>query len=185
MGLRNSSSDYGSLARWLHWLAAIGIAYLIYLGLLQSDMERGVDRDAVRATHASIAMLVLLVMTTRLVWRFLNVAPAHPEGVPAWQRTTAALVHWGLYIAVFMQLAVGMMVVATGGKPIPFFGLFSIPLPVAESPDAHELLEEVHEVMWWLIAVLIIVHALGAIYNHVVLKNAVLRRMTVGVSRSG
>ncbi len=47
----------------------------------------------------------------------------------------------------------GAMTVATGGKGLPFFGWFSIPLPV-----------------------------LAALYNHFVARNGVLRRMTVGVN---
>ena len=53
MALSNSSSQYGSLAKALHWLVAIGIFYLIYLGLEQADMERGDAKSAIRATHAS------------------------------------------------------------------------------------------------------------------------------------
>ena len=184
MALRNTAVNYGSLAKILHWLVAIGIFYLIYLGLQQDDMESGDARAAIRALHGSIAMVVLLLMVVRLIWRVVNETPAHPEGMPAWQRGVAALVHWGLYIAVFAQIAAGVMVVATGGKPIPSFGLFSISLPVAEDHDAHEWWEEVHEVMWWTIAALVIVHILAALYNHFVLRNDVLRRMTSGVPES-
>ena len=74
------------------------------------------------------------------------------------------------------------MVVATNGKPLPFFGLFSVPLPVAENHDAHEFWEEVHEVAWVVLAVLIAVHIVGALHNHFILKNDVLRRMTHGVN---
>jgi cytochrome b561 len=183
MGLRNTTTEYGSLAKWLHWLVAVGIAYLIFLGLQQSDMDSGAARSEVRALHGSIAVVVLSLMTLRLIWRLVNEIPAHPDGMPAWQRGIATLVHWGLYGAVFVQVAAGIMVVATGGKPIPFFGLFAIPLPVTEDHDAHEMWEEVHEVMWWTIAALVTVHVLGALYNHVVLKNDVLRRMTHGLKR--
>jgi cytochrome b561 len=183
MALRNTSAEYGWLARLLHWSVAIGIAWLIYLGLQQSGMDSGDERSAVRALHGSIAAVVLLLMTARLIWRLLNKVPGHPDGIPAWQRGAAALVHWGLYAAVFIQLAAGTMIVATDGKPVPFFGLFSIPLPVAENHDAHELWEEVHEVVWWVIALLVAGHVLGALYNHLVLKNDVLRRMTIGVKK--
>jgi cytochrome b561 len=169
------------LARWLHWLAAIGIFYLIYLGLEQSNMERGDAKSAVRALHGSVAAVVFLIMTVRVVWRFMNQTPAHPENTPGWQNAIATLVHWGLYITVFVQLVAGMMVVATGGKPVPFFGLFSVPLPVSEDRDAHHFWEEVHEFTWTIIAALLIVHVLAAIYNHFVLKNDVLRRMTSGL----
>ena len=33
MALRNTLTEWGSLAKWLHWLIAIGIAVLIVLGL--------------------------------------------------------------------------------------------------------------------------------------------------------
>jgi cytochrome b561 len=181
VGLKNTSREYGSLAKALHWLVAIGLFALIYLGLQQADMESGDERSYIRFVHASIAAVVLLLMTIRIVWRFVNEVPAHPAGMPAWQRTVATLVHWGLYIAVFVQLIAGAIMNGTGGRGIPVFGLFTIPVPVAESRDAHEWWEEVHEFAWRPIAVLIVVHILGALYNHFVAKNDVLRRMTVGV----
>lgn len=181
MTMRNSSAEYGSLAKWLHWFVAIGIFVLIYLGLEQADMERGTDRDAIRALHGSIALLVLVLMTIRVVWRFTNDVPAHPDGMPGWQRVVASLVHLGIYVAVFAQIFAGALIVGTGGKALPFFGLFSIPLPVAENHDKHEFWEEVHEFNWKILAALLVVHVLAALYNHFVAKNDVLRRMTAGV----
>jgi len=181
MGMRNTPSEFGSLAKWLHWLITLGIFALIYLGLEQSGMERGPDKQAVRDLHGSIALLVLVLMTMRVVWRFTNDVPAHPDGVPAWQRVSSRLVHWGIYAAVFVQLISGPVTVATGGRSIPFFNLFSISLPVAENEDNHHLYEEIHETVWIIVAALLVVHVLGALYNHFVLKNDVVRRMTVGV----
>jgi cytochrome b561 len=181
VGLKNTSSEYGSLAKGLHWIIAIAIFALIYLGLQQAGMERGPERDEIRFIHGSIAALTLLFMTTRIIWRFMNAVPAHPDGMPGWQRASSTIVHWGLYIAVFVQLFAGAMVFATGGKGIPFFGVFEVPLPVAENHDAHEWWEEIHEFAWKPIAALLIVHLLGALYNHFVVKNDVLRRMTTGV----
>ena len=181
MGLRNSSTEYGSLAKALHWLVTIGIFALIYLGLEQAGMERGDEKDRIRFIHASIATITLILMTVRIVWRFMNDTPAHPDGMPGWQCMSSSIVHWGLYISVFVQLLAGAMVLGTGGKGIPVFNLFSIPLPVAENHDAHEWWEGVHEFVWIPIAVLLTVHVLAALYNHFVVKNDVLRRMTVGV----
>lgn len=41
MGLRSTTTEWGSVAKALHWLIAIGLFALIYLGLEQSGMERG------------------------------------------------------------------------------------------------------------------------------------------------
>jgi cytochrome b561 len=182
MGLRNSSSEWGSLARWLHWLAAVGVFVLVYLGLQQSEMDGGPARTEIRELHASIALLVLVLMTVRVVWRWMNETPAHPEGIPVWQQLSATLVHRGLYVAVFVQLFSGAMVVATNGNGLPFFGLLRIPVPVAEDHDAHEFWEEIHEPFWWVVALLVGIHLVGALYNHFVAKNDVLRRMTSGVN---
>lgn len=180
MRLRNSTTDWGWLASALHWLAAVGIFWLIWLGLEQSDMPRGPEKLAVRATHASWALLVFSLMTLRLLWRLANPTPAHPDGVPGWQRMASTAVHWAIYLAVFTQLVAGAMVTATGDKPLPFFGLFSLPLPVAADEDAHEFWEEIHKFTWKPLAALIVLHILAALYNHFVKKNDVLRRMTVG-----
>lgn len=183
MGLRNSTTEFGSLAKVLHWLVAIGICALIFLGLEQAGMESGPDRQAVRDLHGSIALVVFMLMTLRIIWRLTNPVPGHPDGLPGWQRVSATLVHWGLYIAVFAQLMTGPITVATGGRPLAFFGLVSIPLPVGEHDDAHELFEEIHKFTWKIVAALLIVHVLAALYNHFVARNDVLRRMTVGIRK--
>lgn len=181
MALRNTTMEFGSLAKSLHWLVATGLFVLVYLGLEQAGLERGDEKSNIRFIHASIALAVFFLMTIRIVWRFMNDGPAHPDGMPSWQRLGASVVHWGLYMAVFAQLASGAMTVATGGRALPFFGLFSISLPVDENRDNHEFWEETHEFAWKIVAVLVIVHVLGAIYNHFIAKNDVMRRMTVGL----
>ena len=181
MGLRNTNIEYGSLAKALHWLVAIGLFALIYLGLEQAGMERGDEKSRIRFIHASIAAIILVLMTIRIVWRFMNDVPAHPADMPAWQRMSSSVVHWGLYLTVFAQLMAGAMVVGTGGKGIPVFGLFTIPVPVTENHDAHEWWEEIHEFVWKPVAALLIVHILAALYNHFIVKNDVVRRMTIGV----
>lgn len=181
MALRNTTIEYGWLAKALHWIIAIGLIALVYLGLQQAGMESGDEKSRIRFLHASIATVVLILMTIRIIWRFINEVPASPEGTPAWQRMVSGLVHWGLYIAVFGQLIVGALISGTGGRGLPVFGWFSIPVPVGKDEDAHHFWEEIHEELWKPIVVLIVVHVLGALYNHFVLKNDVLRRMTSGV----
>ena len=181
MALKNSEKDYGLVARTLHWAVAVGIWTLIYLGLQQSGLDSGPERNEIRATHASIALLVFVLMSIRLAWRFIDSPPAHSAALPGWQTTAASLTHWGLYVVIFGQLVAGVMTVATTGKPIPFFELFSVPLPVAESADGHHFWEEIHENLWIPLAALLTVHVAAVVFNTVVRKSDTLRRMTTGV----
>jgi cytochrome b561 len=183
MALRNTTAEFGSLAKCLHWLIAIGLVVIFYIGLEQSGMERGSEKTEMRVIHGSIALLVFVLMTVRLIWRFMNEVPGHPDGMPALQRVAATLVHWALYIAVFVQLISGPVTIATGGGAISFFGLFSFSLPVEESEEVHHFWEEVHEFSWKIVAAIVVLHILGALYNHFVAKNDVLRRMTTGVKQ--
>ena len=181
MALRNTAIEWGSLAKALHWLVAVGIVALVALGLAQAGLERGPEKTELRALHGSIALIVLALMTVRVIWRWMSETPLHAAGFAAWQKMTAAVVHWALYIVVFVQLIAGVMTVATTGNGLPFFGIFEIPLSAERDEDAHHFWEEIHEFTWRVIAVLLVVHVLGALYNHFVLKNDVLRRMTSGV----
>ena len=52
MSVRNTTSEWGSLAKALHWLIAIGIFVLIYLGLEQAGIGRILPDDA--ATHLAL-----------------------------------------------------------------------------------------------------------------------------------
>lgn len=185
MGLRNTSNEFGSMAKWLHWVIAIGLVVIFYLGLEQAGMERGPEKAEMRVIHGSIALLVFVLMTVRLIWRFMNEVPSHPDGMPALQRAVATLVHWAIYVAVFVQLISGPITIATGGNAISFFGLFSFSLPVAEGEESHHFWEEVHEFSWKIVATIVVLHTLGALYNHFIAKNDVLRRMTTGVKSGG
>lgn len=181
MGLKNTTAEYGTLAKALHWLVAIGLIALIYLGIEQSGMPRGDEKSYIRFIHGSIATIVLALMTVRIIWRFMSETPAHPGGMPGWQKLSSSIVHWGLYIAVFVQLTAGAFVVGTGGRGLPVFGLFTIPLPIAENRENHEWWEGIHEFVWKPLLVLLVIHVLGALYNHFIVKNDVVRRMTVGI----
>ena len=91
MALRNSADQWGSLAKALHWLVAIGIFVLIWLGWSQSEMPSGDERTRIRLIHGSIALVMFVLMTVRIIWRWMNETPAHPDGLPAWQRLSATL----------------------------------------------------------------------------------------------
>ncbi len=53
MEVRNTSTEWGLLAKGPHWFVAVRIFVLICLGLEQSDMPRGDAKAQVRMIHAS------------------------------------------------------------------------------------------------------------------------------------
>ena len=61
----------------------------------------------------------------------------------------------------------------------------NILLLIEESEEAHHFWEEVHEFSWRIVAAVVVLHILGALYNHFIAKNDVLRRMTTGAKQDG
>ena len=178
MALRNTTESYGWLAKLLHWTIALMLIGLVYAGLTFNGMERGPDRTELAALHKSMALLMLLLMTVRLVWKFMNARPAESPGSPAWQRTAATLTHWLLYGAVYFQLTMGILV--SGQRAFGFFGLFEIPPFLEQNEQQHELFEGLHAWGWKILAGLVTLHVLAALYHHFKLKDNILRRMTTG-----
>ena len=178
MGLRNTSDSYGWLARLLHWSIAILLVGLVWAGLTFNGMERGPDRSELAGLHKSFALLLLILMSVRLVWRLMNPRPEDPPGMPIWQRTASLIAHWAMYAAVFFQLVIGLLV--SGERPIGFFGLFEFGPFLDRNEEMHELFEELHEAGWIVLAVLVGVHVLAGLYHHFVMKDNVLKRMTTG-----
>ena len=69
------------------------------------------------------------------------------------------------------------IVSSTGNYPVTLFGWFQFPALVGENHDLHELMEEVHEVLFFTLLAVAVVHVVAALYHHWVLKDGVLRRM--------
>ena len=178
MPLRNTTTRFGWLAKTFHWLIALAIAGMIGFGLYFSGLPNGDEKTLLRNLHKSTGMVVLTAMVLRLLWRLANPQPAAPAGTPAWQAIAATLTHWALYVAVFAQLIIGVLV--SGQRPIDVFGLVRVPALLERNREQHEFFEELHECGWIVIAVLVGVHVLAAAYHHVVRKDDVLKRMTTG-----
>ncbi len=176
--MKNTAQSYGWLAKLLHWVIALLLVGLVYAGLTFNGMERGPERTELAALHKSMALLTLLLMSIRLVWKFMNTRPTAPVGTPGWQNTAATLTHWLLYAAVYFQLTVGILV--SGQRSIGFFGLFEIPPLLEQNEEQHELFEGLHAWGWKILAGLVTLHVLAALYHHVKLKDDVLRRITTG-----
>jgi cytochrome b561 len=61
--------------------------------------------------------------------------------------------------------------------PVTLFGWFQFPALIGENHELHEVLEEVHELLFTLLLVVAAVHIAAALYHHFILRDSVLRRM--------
>lgn len=174
---RNDAQKYGAVAKALHWGVALLVLGLLPLGWYMSDLPRGIERFRFIELHKSVGLAVLALMFARSLWRSFNPPPPLPSSLPGWEHWAARLTHYAIYMALFMQAAIGMSIVWAANSPLRFFGWFALPSPISPDHDLRELAEEAHALLAIAIVILLLVHIAAALRHHFILKNDILRRV--------
>lgn len=173
-------ASYNRYSRWLHWLIAGLIIFMIFLGWRLEDHDS--MRLARVTLHKSVGITILLLSLVRIGVRLAYRAPAEPP-VPKWQLLAAKALHLGFYVVMIGMPLTGWLMVSTSVRPIPYFGLFDWPhLPVPQTHDAHELFEAIHGLIAKAIIYLMVpLHVLAALKHQFIDKDEVLEHMVPGL----
>jgi cytochrome b561 len=176
MPLRNTAEAYGSLSKFLHWAIVLLILPQYFLVEAAEELPNGLEKLQIMTWHKSLGMLVLMLALVRIAWKIMNKGAPGPIGND-WQRKAAAAGHGLLYLLILAQPLSGWIVSSTGNYPVTLFGWFQFPALVGENHDLHEVMEEVHEMLFFALLTVAAIHVAAALYHHFVLKDGVLRRM--------
>ncbi len=177
MSLTNTRAAYGWIAIALHWISAVGVTALYFLGERMEDAADRAEKIAARDLHVSVAMLLIAFLAARLFW-----TASQPSPRPIEQNRVlriAAHAVQGLFLLMIAVLIVtGPLAVWSTGQPLQVFDLFAIPSPFAARVDwLHEACEEVHGAATKLFWPLIGLHVAGAVKHLVYDRDRTLQRM--------
>jgi cytochrome b561 len=176
--IRNTSSSWGSISRWLHWGLGLTIIALIAYGWWMNHIPARADRFFHRSIHSNIGYAVLVLMALRLIWRAINPVPASPEGTPRWQRILAAVNHWSLYAVTFLVIMLGWA--HSGARTQSYsdwFGLFHVPQFTSPDRAAAKAYEDQHIFFSYVLLALIVIHLAAALWHHFIRRDQVTARM--------
>jgi len=91
----------------------------------------------------------------------------------------AHLIQRLFYILIFFMGCSGYFIATAKGKGIEFFTLFEVPAMTSEIEENRaDMIGSAHEAMAFILAILVILHALAALKHHFYDKDETLRRMT-------
>ncbi|MDX1500556.1 MAG: cytochrome b [Woeseiaceae bacterium] len=175
--LRNTDTEWGSIARSLHWLVALLIAVQLGLGWVAEDMDLSPTKLDLFVWHKSLGLTVLLLVVLRLGWRLSSPPPVPLTGSGRWETRLAQAGHWLLYVLMFAVPLSGWWIADTSRIPFRLYWLSPVPDFLAPDKAASTLAAEVHGVLTTLLAVVVTGHVLAALRHHWLLGNATLRRM--------
>ncbi|WP_319557949.1 cytochrome b [Thiomicrorhabdus sp.] len=175
MELKNGENSYGVISRANHWISAALFIGLVILGIYMHELDKGPEKTELYALHKSLGIGLFMLMILRLVW--LKVSP-NPEQLSKtkFEHILGHAVKGILYLAMLILPISGWVMSNSGGHPVAFFDLFTLPTIVGENHDIHEIAEEVHEIGKWMLLI-ILLHVAGALKHHIVYKDSTLLRM--------
>ena len=172
-GLRH----YDRFAQFLHWATAILVLAAFMYG--PGGPEARVylpSRDFDRHLHETLGTAVFVLVIVRLIWRTVA---RRPDPVPTarWMGLAAKVVQSLLYLLLFAVPLTAMFGAWLEGHPLVYLGGLEIAAPIAASHEAGISVAAIHT--WLGDAILWVagLHAVAALYHHVVLRDAVLASM--------
>jgi cytochrome b561 len=183
---RSAAPPAGTVSRYtwqamaLHWLLAVLIIGMLWLGFSLEDIPRNTPaRGYYVNLHKSFGVLVLLLVLLRMAWRATHKAPPLPAGMPRWQEQAAVWSHRLLYLCMLLQPLSGYLGSAFGKFGVKFFG---IPLPqwAWESKPVQSFFGTIHGVVAVTLLVLVAVHVAAALKHLLVDRDQVFQRMWPG-----
>ena len=177
---KNTRDRWGSISQALHWLTALLLVWMGWLGLTMGDLPSGPGKIATYAQHKSIGITLLALVVVRVLWRLHAGRPSAVAGTPLWQDRVAGLSHWGMYALLLAMPLSGWVLNSASGFPLQWFGLFNLPAIARRDPGLHELAEDAHELLFWVLVAMVVAHAAAAFYHHLFLRDSTLSRMLPG-----
>ena len=164
----------------MHWLmAALLVAVFACIEMRVLFAKGSEPRDALKAWHFALGMVVPLALAIRLLLRWSRSAPAIVPPLAPLQQLAAGAMHVALYVWMFGMPLAGWLLRSAEGHGVSLLGL---PLPPLTDPDKafakdvkhwHELAGTVG---YWLIGL----HVAAAAVHHVVQRDNTLLRMLPG-----
>jgi len=177
MGQKRKTARYTWGLISLHWLIAVLVIPLVSLSFFLEDLPKMIRPTAIML-HKSCGLTILVLMVVRLVCVFKSGRPALPAAMPRWELVLARGVQMALYVFLIAMEMVGwIMSVLSNHIPV-WFGVVALPIPgIAPNAAWSELFFQIHQIIAWVLIVLIGLHIAGALKHVIIDKDKVMESM--------
>jgi cytochrome b561 len=184
MNTAPASHRYHGFAIALHWLLALGLVGLFFMGHYMADLPFSPQRLKLYNWHKWAGVTVLILSAVRLVWRLMRRPPALPQTVtqnmPSWQIQAFHTTHVTMYALFFIVPMLGWAYSSAAGFPIVLFGALPLPDFVGASKPLAEVIKPWHGLAANALAALVVLHIVAALKHQVIDKDGLMNRMRFG-----
>ena len=172
--LKNNISRYGLIAKLFHWVTFLFLIAQIPFGFYISSLEFSFTRANLENFHVLSGIIIFYIVLARLIWKFFNPTPKL-WSKNKYQTLIAKVNHFLLYLFIFIIVLSGVFkkFFIEENVNLIFFNIQS-------SKTIFEFSNIFYELHWLSSIILItltLLHVFAAIYNHVFLKQKVLKKI--------
>ena len=176
--LRNTTETYGPVSKLNHWRIALRIIGLIWLGWYMVDLTYYHEWQKFSLmAHRALGMVVLLLAALKIAWVIGSKLPDFVGSQKPWERAAASATHHLLYLVMLLVPLTGYIISTSNGDPIPFFGWFDIPALFTAGTQVRDIAIDVHYYLAYAVAVIVLMHAAGALKHQFIVKDGTLGRI--------
>lgn len=174
--MSRDASRFTLLQRTLHWLMAIAIIAMLFIGIGMVSIVVPAYVPLL-ATHKTLGIAILVLAVLRLAVRVIQGAPALPADLPVPMKLAAQLSHYALYALMIGMPLIGWAMLSAGGYPVVLLGGIRLPALVGQSDALHTLLRNAHVTLAFALFALVLMHLAAALFHGLVRRDGVLASM--------
>jgi cytochrome b561 len=176
--------QYGSIAKWFHWITVGLIAIALPTGFVIKFITEASDsvyKMGFYAIHESAGLTILFASLARILWKATHKAPPHPPELPAIMHIAATATHHGLYALLIVQPLLGFFATNAWGFPLQgqtaYLGFIELPKFMDTTEWLANLLSWGHTIGGYLFVLLLTAHIGAVIFHHALRRDGTLMRM--------
>jgi cytochrome b561 len=175
--MNTSSTSFVLAARVLHWLMAVLILSMLFIGvgMVASVSERHAWLVGI---HKPLGIAILILAVVRLIVRLRNPPPPLPADLPPVQKLAALASHWLLYALMLVIPLVGWAMLSAGGYPVMLGHSLRLPPIFPVNAAAFAILRHAHAWLAMLLFLTFLAHLGAALYHGLIRRDGVLSSMT-------
>ena len=168
-------------ARILHWLMAVGFAFMWICGYTMTTLVEDDSplEEFLFDLHISVGVTLLFLLAARVAVRIARRPPPFPEWISNRDQTLATIAHASLYALPMALIVFGWAEVNLGGRAVAWFG-FEIPPAFPENEALEEPFEDLHKWTAYTMLCLAAVHVAAVGKHRWIDRQDILSRMTIG-----
>lgn len=179
--MKTTPSKYNTLQISLHWLVALLVVFMLFMGTFVMSQTPNSDPAKLTALrgHMVFGSLILVLTVVRIIWRRVTAQPAHAATGNTLLDSLGVAAHYALNILTLLVAGSGIGIAIQAGLPdIVFGGQGSLP------PDFWDYTARLaHGILTKLLFALIGLHVVGALYHQFVIKDRLFARVWFGGRR--